>query len=270
MRDEQVKISRHLNKTIPEIERIIEYTKDTVEDYKLLKQSTITEAVTKGLDKNVELKDSGVEWIGEIPKHWRKTTVGKLYTSILGKMLCDVQKEKSYTLEKYLSAINVHFDGIDLEVEKQMWFSPKEKESYLLKTGDLLVVEGGAGAGGASLFCYEGQDSYYIQNSIHLVKPKENASNKYLYYWLYSLVTRGYIEFCSNKATIPHFTKEKLLNTPICDLGRDEQDQITRKLDKICDEIDILIQQKWKLVSDLEAYKKSLIYEYVTGKKQVE
>ena len=84
-----------------------------------------------------------------------------------------------------------------------------EKNFYAVQYGDLLVVEGGAGAGGAAIV-EEKLDNCYIQNSIMIVRSKGNISNKWLYYTLYAHVKRNYIDFVCNKATIPHFTKDKL------------------------------------------------------------
>jgi type I restriction enzyme S subunit len=266
---QQQKIASYLDQKVANIDNIISKTKESIEEYKKYKQSLITETVTKGLNPDVKMKDSGIDWIGEVPEHWKVVNIGKIYTSVLGKMVCDRPDNDSYTLENYLSAINVHFDGINFEIEKQMWFSPNEKLTYKLKIGDLLIVEGGAGAGGAFVFNLNSENDFYIQNSIHLVRHRKEYNTKYLYYWIYSLVNNGYIDYISNKATIPHFTKDKLLNTPACDLSEYEIMQIVDYLDNKCEKIDSFVAQKQKLLYDLEIYKKSLIYEVVTGKKEV-
>jgi type I restriction enzyme S subunit len=171
-------------------------------------------------------------------------------------------------LESYFCAANVHFTGVDTQDLKQMWFSPEEKERYLVKQGDLLVVEGGAGAGGCAVYNHE-TENIYVQNSIMIVRSKENSDNRYLKYWLESLVRRGYIDFVCNKATIPHFTKEKLSNVPFPVFTLNEQQNVADYLDNRCAQIDSLIAEKETLISDLEAYKKSLIFEVVTGKRKV-
>ena len=229
----------------------------------------ITEAVTKGLDPSSPLKDSGIEWIGKIPIGWDVNRVGQLYTIILGKMLCLNKISADYSLEKYYCAANIHFDGISHNDQlKQMWFSSSEKEAYKVYKGDLLVVEGGAGAGGCAIV-KNIFDNIYVQNSINIVRAKKYGNNFYLRYYIESLVKQGYIDIICNKATIPHFTKDKLGNMPCAVPPLDEQQKIADYLDKRCAQIHKLIAIKQQKIETLNEYKKSLIYEYVTGKKQV-
>lgn len=264
---EQKKIADFLDEKCAEIDTVIEKTKATIEEYKKLKQSVITQAVTKGIRPNRLMKDSGIEWIGEIPADWKTSRVGLHFNIILGKMLCPNQISDEYTLEPYYCAANVHFDGISKTDLKTMWFSPTEKEQYRVRTGDLLVVEGGAGAGGCAVVGVVEQE-IYIQNSIMIVRNESN-DNRFLRYYIESLVKRGYIDVVCNKATIPHFTKDKLSTMPYPVLDPTEQLSIANYLEKKCSEIDELIAKKTSLLSELESYKKSLIYEYVTGKKEV-
>ena len=149
-----------------------------------------------------------------------------------------------------------------------MWFSEIEKQLYAVQCGDLLVVEGGAGAGGAAIV-EESLNNYYIQNSIMIARPKGDVSNKWLYYSLYSLVKHNYIDFVCNKATIPHFTKDKLSKVPIIIVKKEKETEIINYLDQKCTQIDNLIAIKQQKIEKLQQYKKSLIYEYVTGKKEI-
>ena len=266
----QVQIRAYLDTKCKKIDRLISIQEEMIAELQAYKQSVITEAVTKGLDPDVPMKDSGVEWIGYIPEDAKVVSVARLYNSILGKMVCDTPANDSDTLESYLCAINVHFDGIDLSTLKEMWFSENEKQRYLLRNGDLLVVEGGAGAGGAAIVDIADNQDLYIQNSIHLVRAyKGLAANKYLYYNLYSLVKRFYIDYVCNKATIPHFTKEKLKETPIVYFPMETQQEIINYLDTKCQNIDTMISLKKQKIESLKEYKKSLIYECVTGKREV-
>lgn len=265
---EQHRIADFLDAKCTEIDTILEKTRASIEDYKKLKLSVITEAVTKGIRGERPMKDSGVEWIGEIPTEWKTSRVGLHFEIILGKMLCSEPLGADYTLEKYYCAANVHFSGVDKCDLKTMWFSSSEKEAYLVKEGDLLVVEGGAGAGGSAIV-KDQSERIYIQNSIMIVRPKAQSSAVYLRYLLESLVSRGYVDFACNKATIPHFTKDKLGQVPFLLPEEAEQQEIAAYLDEKCAAIDSLIASKEALITELETYKKSIIYEYVTGKKEV-
>ena len=264
----QERIADYLDRKCSRIDAIIVRQQEVIEKLKAYKLSVITEAVTKGLNPDVPMKDSGVEWIGEIPQFATTTCVAHLYEIILGKMLSPTPRSETDTLESYFCAANVHFSGIDYGSLKTMWFSPEERNNYLVKFGDLLVVEGGAGAGGAHIV-EETVENCYVQNSIMITRSKGRVSNKWLYYTLYSLVKRDYIDFVCNKATIPHFTKDKLGNTPIVLLPREIEETITAFLDEKCSNIDKLIFQKENVIEKLTKYKKSLIYEVVTGKKEV-
>ena len=263
---EQQLIANFLDTQCAHIDSVIEKTRTAIEEYRRLKQSVITQAVTKGIRPNRKMKDSGIEWIQGIPTEWSVSRVGLHYDIILGKMLCQNRLSDDYTLEPYYCAANVHFDGVSNEDLKQMWFSTAEKEQYLVKEGDLLVVEGGAGAGGSAIVVSVDKPTY-VQNSVMIVRPKGTSKNSYLRYLLEFLVKEGYIDVACNKATIPHFTKDKLANVPY--LVSNEQSEIVAYLDEKTAAIDSLVQKKEQLITELEAYKKSLIYEYVTGKKEV-
>lgn len=267
---EQQRIADYLDAKCAYIDQCLELTRQSMEKLRAYKLSCITEAVTKGLDPDVPLKDSGVPWIGQIPQHCRCVAVNKLFYLILGKMLSDKPKNHDDSLEEYICALNVHFDGIDYDSLKKMWFSKNEKFTYKVMNNDLLVVEGGAGAGGSYIATNIQNKNIYIQNSIIIAREKESISNtRFLYYTLFSLVKRNYIDFICNKATIPHFTKEKLGRTVLVLFPLPEQERIAAYLDKKCARIDALLEEKQALLDKLAEYKKSLIFEYVTGKREV-
>lgn len=265
---EQSKIVTYLDSECSRIDAMLTKTHASIEEYKKLKQAVITQAVTKGVRGEREMKDSGSPWLGQIPADWKISRVGLHFSIILGKMLCNSQPDDSYTLEPYYCAADVHFDGVAAGERKKMWFNPAEKELYHVTVGDLLVVEGGAGAGGCAIVTQQ-ESNTYVQNSIMIVRSKGNSDNRYLRYLLESLVKQGYIDIVCNKATIPHFTKDKLSCVPFCVCQLNEQQEIADYLDAKCAEIDRLIAKKEQLVKELEGYKKSLIYEVVTGKREV-
>ena len=267
---EQQRIADYLDAKCAYIDQCLELTRQSMEKLRAYKLSCITETVTKGLDPDVPLKDSGVPWIGQIPQHCRCVAVNKLFYLILGKMLSDKPKNHDDSLEEYICALNVHFDGIDYDSLKKMWFSKNEKFTYKVMNNDLLVVEGGAGAGGSYIATNIQNKNIYIQNSIIIAREKESISNtRFLYYTLFSLVKRNYIDFICNKATIPHFTKEKLGKTVLVLFPLPEQKRIAAYLDQKCARIDALLEEKQALLDKLAEYKKSLIFEYVTGKREV-
>lgn len=267
--DEQKAIAAYLDEQCALIDDAIEDAKASIEEYKAWKTSFIFDAVTKGLDHTSELQDSGSAWLGNVSCHAKISRVARHFQIILGKMLCSAQIDDSYTLEPYYCAANVHFDGISRQVIKKMWYSESEKDSYLVEEGDLLVVEGGAGAGGCTIVNKD-ESGIYIQKSIMIARNRRLGYNRYLRYLLEALVKRGYIDFVCNKATIPHFTKEKLGNVPFPVFPEDEVMSIVTHLDQMVAQVDRMLAEKTSLIAELESYKRSLIYETVTGKRKVE
>lgn len=208
-----------------------------------------------------EMKDSGIEWFSQIPLDWKVSRVGLHFDIILGKMLCQSKLTEDYTLEPYFCAANVHFDGVTNDGLKQMWFSTTEKEQYLVQKGDLLVVEGGAGAGGSAIVVSVKKPTY-IQNSIMIVRSKKISKNSYLRYLLEYIVKNGYVDVVCNKATIPHFTKDKLANVPY--LVSDEQLSIADFLDTQCAHIDSIIEKTRAAIEEYKKLKQSVITQAVT------
>ena len=251
-----------------EIDAVLAKIRTSIEEYKKLRQAIITQTVAKGIRRDRPMKESGIEWADTIPKEIKISRLGLHYDIILGKMLCSAQVDDTYTLEPYYCAADVHFEGISDGERKKMWYSPSEKELYLVIKHDLLVVEGGAGAGGCAIVVDE-ETPTYIQNSIMIVRTKHSGDCRYVRYWLECLVRQGYIDVVCNKATIPHFTKDKLASVPYFVFSEQERSEIADYLDEQCAQINAIIQKKEQFRSELEAYKKSLIYEYVTGKKEV-
>lgn len=265
--DEQQAIADYLDETCSKIDEIIAEAKASIDEYKELKQSVIFEAVTKGLDKNINVYKTGNSWIPSLPVGIKLSRFGLHHDIILGKMLCPNPRNEEDTLEPYYCAANVHFDGV-AGVLKTMWFNSKEKETYVVHKNDMLIVEGGAGAGGAAIINEEPPVSTFVQNSIMIVRS-HMKDNRYSCYLVQALVKNKYVDVVCNKATIPHFTKEKVSYMPYPVFNRNERNEIANYLDERCKQIDSLIAEKESLINDLEAYKKSLIYEVVTGKRKV-
>lgn len=269
-REEQDQIVRFLDWKVSEINRLINIKRREIERLEELKNNTITRYTTKGLNGNVELKYSGTEWLGDIPVHWEAVQLRRVFTVILGKMLAPNPSSTEDTYEKYVCAKDVHFDGVDLTSLKKMWFSPSEKKQYEIKSGDLLIVEGGAGAGNAALVSDLNGQCIYVQNSIHIVRTKsDQALNKFLCCWIGSLVKRGYMKNICSVATIPHYTKDKVLSTIMPLAPIEEQAEIVAFLDKKCQEIDELISFKEQQIQSLQEFKIRLILDVVTGKVDV-
>lgn len=264
---EQQKIVAAIDENVGKVDLLIANVQSQIEKLKAYKQSVITEAATKGIDHTVQMKDSGLMWIGQIPAHWSISKVSMFFEVVLGKMLQPEKKAETDTYENYLCAANVGNNCLKIDVLKQMWFSEKDKQQYCVRKGDLIVVEGGDVAS-CDIIKFEIQD-LYIQNALHRVRAKKEALLEFLRYYLMMAKGQGYVDLICNKATIAHFTKDKFMSLPLLVVPVDEQREIVKYLDKKCSQIDRLIAIKQAKIEKLEQYKRSLIYEYVTGKREV-
>ena len=209
-----------------------------------------------------EMKDSGIEWIGEIPKDWSLGRI-KYYSEVtLGKMLQNESKGKFDTNEYYLCAANIGNFTLNLNSIKKMWFSKAEKNKLNLSKGDLLVIEGGDV--GSCVYLEKDLPNIYFQNSINRIKSNYKLDIRLIKYILFLAKKVGYIDLICNKATISHLTKEKLEEIFCIVPENEEQQQIANYLDTKCSEIDATAEDIQKEISLLEDYKKSVITEAVT------
>lgn len=262
---EQQEIADYLDKKCGEIDRVVETQKDIIEKLKEYKQSVITEAVTKGLDKSAPLKDSGIEWIGKIPEHWdvRKLKTIGIYRNGLTYSPEDLCEDNEGTL--VLRSSNIKngklFLGDNVYVKSNI------PESLIVQKGDILICS------------RNGSKELIGKNAI--INEDINASfgafmmifrcnyPKYMYYILNSHIFNYYLGsfFTStiNQLTGKNFGDMDIVFCP----EKKEQDLIVEYLDKKCSEIDSAISNKEQLIEKLTEYKKSLIYECVTGKRKV-
>lgn len=266
-RDEQDRIVSFIDSSLAEIDKAIAQQQRMIDLLNERKQIIIQNAVTKGLDPNAPMKDSGVRWIGLCPADWEVVSMKRVAQIVLGKMLQDVPKQHTDSLEAYFCAKDIHFSGIDTSDLKKMYFSPEEKTQLEIKKGDLLIVEGGA-AGSAALMT-EDISSVYIQNSVFRVRSRGKLSMSFLRYFMFHLVKAGYIDSVCNKATLPHYTKEKVGSTPVCVPSESEQSAIIEYLDEECGRINIEIKKRESIITSLRERKRIIINDVVTGKIKV-
>ena len=236
---EQQKIAAFLDGKVAHINNIIEDTKKSIENLKAYKQSLITETVTKGLDPNIEMKDSGIEWIGDIPKHWRVTKVKNFVQIKNGKD----NKVKDGEIPVYGSG------GVFGKTDQIMY----KKASVLLgRKGTIDSPK------------YIEKPFWAVDTTFYTI-AKPNVALKFFYYLMKSIDYKKY----TYGSAIPSMSQSILNEIKLPYTNLDEQKQIAIFLDDKTSHVDSLIEQKEQLVAELESYKKSLIYEYVTGKKEV-
>jgi type I restriction enzyme S subunit len=209
-----------------------------------------------------EYKDSGVEWLGDVPGHWVVTALKRGFEVTLGKMLQPDSTGPNDELLHYLRAANIQWDGVDSTDVKQMWFSKRDRAQLCLVRGDLLVSEGGD-VGRSCIWASE-LEICYFQNSVNRVRARDGHSNRYLYYWISTVKDKGYIDVLCNKSTIAHFTAEKVAAVPIPLPAPSEQTQIAAFLDRETAKIDALVAEQRRLMALLKEKRQAVISHAVT------
>lgn len=207
-------------------------------------------------------KDSGVQWLGEIPSHWVRTNVKYYYDVQLGKMLQPEAKSVDDINIKYLKAQHVQWEKIDSENMPEMWCSSKELSKYMVSNGDLLICEGGEVGRCGILTNLE--EPAIIQNALHRVRNTARADVRYLNYFIQHTAQSDWFSILCNKATIAHFTSEKLLALPTLIPPLDEQKIIADFLDKRLAQVDALISKQETLLEKLAEQRVALISHAVT------
>lgn len=259
--NEQIKIVDFLNKSTMNINNIITQTYQSIEELKKYKQSLIAESVTKGIDPNVEMKDSGIEWIGMIPKHW---TIKKV------KYFLSESSVKNYPNETVLSLYRDY--GVipkDSRTDNHNVTSSDTSSYKLIEKNDVVINKMKAWQGSLGVSSFKGiiSPAYYVYKIID-----SDIYSNFLHYVLRNNLYLDEYRRISSGIRIGQWDLEKKefekLLYPFPN-STSEQQQIVQYLDKKIFTIDSLIEDKTKVIEELENYKKSLIYEYVTGKKEV-
>ena len=222
---EQQAIADFLDRETARIDALVAKKERLIELLQEKRTALISQAVTKGLDRNAPTKDSGVEWLGEIPAHWEVSAIKNQFSIQLGKMLQGSASSSDDLEVPYLKAVSVQWFQVQTSDPSTMWASPREVEMFGIKRGDLLVCEGGEG--GRCGILEADVKGYIIQNALHRVRPFKNSTNDFLKYILRTVSTTGWFEALNERATIAHFTGEKFsaLRMPIPPLL--EQQRIT-------------------------------------------
>lgn len=267
---EQQKIANYLDKVCGEVDEMIALQEQMIEELKAYKQSVITEAVTKGLNPDVPMKDSGIDWIGEVPEGWkicRIKNVAALFGRIgfRGYTSDDLNKDGEGAIT--LSPSNMMPMCMDYsKVTYLSWKKYEESAEIMIQNGDLLMVKTGSSYGKVSYVDKLPREAT-INPQILRIVPSINS--KYLGYYMQTDLFIYQVEGGVVGGTIPTISQEKINNFYVILPSDDEQQSIASYLDTKCSEIDALIAIKQAKTDELKDYKKSVIYEYVTGKKEV-
>lgn len=257
---EQHRIANYLDEKCAEIDNVLEKTRASIEEYKKLKQSVITLAVTRGVRGDRPMKDSGIEWIGVVPEDWNVKR---------GKALFHEVKNQSTTGTEELLTVS-QYTGITPRSQKNVtMFQSESLVGYkIVEIGDIGANTMWLWDGAIGVSTYRG----VISPSYNVYRQSNgDYDSKYLDYLLRNpLIVQHYKSRSTGiRASRLRLYPQQFLSImfPVPDIN--EQRAIAEYLDTKCKGIETLIEKKNKLIADLEEYKKSLIYEYVTGKKEV-
>lgn len=259
---EQQKIADYLDKVCGEVDDLVALQEQMIEELKAYKQSVITEAVTKGLNQNVPMRDSGIDWIGEIPEHWGGSRL-KFYSVFINGFAFN---SDVFTIDKGYKIIrigdisqNLDFDGcVRANVETD------SLQQYRIKDNDIVIAMSGATTGKCCVA--KDVEEAYINQRVGIIRCSNYA---YTYYQLQTDYFMEYIKLNNAGSAQPNVSGSSIGNFPILVPPESEQRSIASYLDTKSSEIDSLIALKQQKIEELKDYKKSVIYEYVTGKKEV-
>ena len=268
----QQRIADYLDSKCSQIDLIIEKQKQIIEKLKEYKTSLITEVVTKGLDPNVEMKDSGIEWIGDIPQNWLLLKL-KYNFDLKGRI-----GWQGLRSDEFIDEGPFLITGTDFVNGYVNWNTCAHisEERYLqdsnihIKENDLLITKDGTiGKVAIVKYC---PSQVSLNSGVAIIRHKGcfPCFSKYFYYILNSNQFDLWFKLSDNgNSTIKHLTQEKFYNFIYTCPSENEQKKIADYLDSKCSQIDISIEKKEQIIDKLREYKKSLIYEVVTGKREV-
>jgi len=259
---EQVRISNFLYAQCEELDNVHKKTCASIEEYKKLKQAVITQAVTKGIRGSRELKDSGIEWIGEIPVEWEERRI---------KTLFNLRKERNFSPLEEVNLISLYTDlGVvqHSELEKTTGNKASNADRYKTVYRDDIVVN--------IILCWMGAIGRSEYNGVtspayDVYIPRNEVLSKFYHYYFR---TKGFSGDCYKRGKGIMAMRWRTYSDQFRDIrvvypSLEEQREIVNYLDQKCAAIDELIAKKEQYLSEIENYKKSLIYEYVTGNKEV-
>ena len=262
---EQERIAAFLDAECAEIDAVLEKTRASIEEYKKLKQAVITQAVTKGLRGDRPMKDSGITWIGEIPKEWDCKKI-KYATSISrGIFNHRPRNDERYYDGEYPFIQTGDVAGAQKYIESygQTLNELGKSVSKCFPKGTLTMTIA-ANVGDAAIL---GFDAFFPDSVVGFI-PNADINDEYLYY-IFKAMKPEFVR-TAIKSTQLNLNIERIrdLFIPVV-AKKSEQLEIAEYLNAKCADIDALIAKKQQYLTEIENYKKSLIYEYVTGKKEV-
>ena len=274
---EQERIAAFLDAGCAEIDTVLEKTRASIEEYKKLKQAVITQVVTKGIRGDRPMKNSGIEWIGDIPAEWKVASIGRFcfVTKLAGfeftnDMMSNIQDSGDIPIVR---AQNIKMGKFINNISEFIPYRISQKlERCALNRKCLIITFIGAGIGEVAIF-NEPKRYHLAPNVAKIVinvGMEHFVTEEYLLYFLMSFAGQEEINKIKKATAQPSLSMGTIRSIKmVLPDSIEEQSEIVSYLDMRCASIDALIAKKQQYLIEIENYKKSLIYEYVTGKKEV-
>ena len=264
---DQQRIADYLDENCGEIDSLIGLQEQMIEKLKTYKQSVITEVVTKGLNPNVKLVPSGVDWIGEIPEGWKVLPIKRICRNITDGS--HFSPSTAGEGKPYITVSNVYGDEVHVEEAAKISFddfSTLVANGCQPPTGSVLLAKDGTV--GRTAVVYD--NDYVVLSSLGILTPSNTVLSKYLKYLLDSDSLQAQMQLAMAGSALRRITITKICKFVGLLPPLNEQQVIIFYLDEKCSDIDRLIEMKQQKIEKLKDYKKSVIYEAVTGKISIE
>jgi type I restriction enzyme S subunit len=265
---EQQRIAEFLDRKCAEVDEMIALQEQIIEELKAYKQSVITEAVTKGLNPDAPMCDSGIDWIGQTPEHWEVKRLKQVLSSPLQYGANESGMPYQENLPRYVRITDILDNSLRDNIEKQS-LTEQQADGYILQHNDILFARSGGTVGKSFIFnekygrcAFAG---YLIKASVN-----ELMDAKFIYYFTQTNCYEEWKKQIFIQSTIQNIGADRYSQLQLTIPSTSEQQAIADYLDEKCADIDSLIQTKQSKIDSLKEYKKSIIYEYVTGKREVE
>lgn len=270
----QERIAAFLDAECAEIDTVLEKTRASIEEYKKLKQAVITQAVTKGIRGDRPMKNSGIEWIGDIPAEWDVVRQKYFWNTVESGVSVNAADKPVDNSEQYgvlkTSAVSkfvfipTEHKQVNLE-EYGRVSCPVRADSIIASRMNTPELVGACG------YVQNNYPNLFLPDRLWQITFKDGLSPKYAWYYLSGIRVRQYISSLSTgtSSSMQNISQSQYGNIFITIPSIGEQSEITKYLDEKCRSVDALVTKKQQYLTEIENYKKSLIYEYVTGKKEV-
>lgn len=264
-RPEQEAIAAWLDERTRRIDELVAAKRRLIALLAEHRTALITHAVTNGLNPAAALKPSGIDWLGDVPRHWAVAPMYARYSVELGKML-DAKQITGEHLVPYIRNVDVRWDSVNVDDLPEMDIEPHEYHRFILQSGDMVACEGGEV--GRAAFWRGELDQCAYQKAIHRIRPLKPAQDypRFLYYVMYTGSKCGVFIAGGNPNTIPHLTGEALRVYRFAFPPIDEQRAIVTHLDAASAKLDALTAATENAIAHLTEYRQALISAAVTGK----